>query len=357
MARVYGTVAKMSLLFGVKDVIIIMLNKLYSISDQITILSNTSSKFSITPDTYRLFLRYELPEEYRKFKINQIFLRKISAILRLKNSGYSFDKQFLELLPDGLEVDKKPVIVEDYHFFIENYVDIPLERKKVHIKSNKIEYKLQRNPDTRIMEAVAIAAPPPTVIDDILDEDVATDTAPEQTHEKEVQVAKNKSKKVDTENLNDIYDNLYEQEEGKLNILPDISVDNIPKRYEILTNRFTHPSEVNLFAETDNITFNEEFVYIFNRELIHAVNLNEFCRDNILVVVGTSYDEEYRSGYLLYRWYKGKLYFIEHYELFDFGASFERQTRMWMDEHYSSALANFIWDEWCEFKMSSKTKS
>lgn len=107
----YANSPKMSLLFGVKDVILVMLNKLYSISDQITILSNTSSKFSITQDTYRLFLRYELPDEYRRFKINQIYLRKINTILRLKNSGYSFDKQFLELLPNGLEVDKKPVTV------------------------------------------------------------------------------------------------------------------------------------------------------------------------------------------------------------------------------------------------------
>ena len=72
-----------------------------------------------------------------------------------------------------------------------------------------------------------------------------------------------------------------------------------------------------MFAKFNSTSFefSEPFIYLPDRRLINAINPNSYgLIDGLLFVCDTIRDEEYTAGYLFIRYYKNKLYFIQHFQ-------------------------------------------
>src|SRR5574344_1558089 len=71
-----------------------------------------------------------------------------------------------------------------------------------------------------------------------------------------------------------------------------------------------------MFAKMNSASykFSEPFVYLPDRRLINAINPTT-CGlfDGLLFICDTMKDKEYPTGYLFIRYYKNKLYLIEHF--------------------------------------------
>ena len=88
-----------------------------------------------------------------------------------------------------------------------------------------------------------------------------------------------------------------------------------------LQNKHDFPDEVVrdidfMFPKMNSATykFSEPFVYLPDRRLINAINPNTCgLMDGLLFICNTMKDKEYTTGYLFIRYYKNKLYLIEHF--------------------------------------------
>ena len=100
-----------------------------------------------------------------------------------------------------------------------------------------------------------------------------------------------------------------------------MKLKDIPNKFEFITNENDIPDEVYndidfMFVKMNSATykFSEPFVYLPNRRLINAINPTT-CGlfDGLLFICDTMKDKEYPTGYLFIRYYKNKLYLIEHF--------------------------------------------
>ena len=100
-----------------------------------------------------------------------------------------------------------------------------------------------------------------------------------------------------------------------------MKLKDIPNKFEFITNENDIPDEVYndidfMFAKMNSASykFSEPFVYLPDRRLINAINPNT-CGlfDGLLFICDTMKDKEYPTGYLFIRYYKNKLYLIEHF--------------------------------------------
>ena len=100
-----------------------------------------------------------------------------------------------------------------------------------------------------------------------------------------------------------------------------MKLKDIPNNFEFISDKHDMPDEVYndvdfRFAKMNSATykFSEPFVYLPDRRLINAINLNT-CGlfDGLLFICDTMKDKEYPTGYLFIRYYKNKLYLIKHF--------------------------------------------
>ena len=101
----------------------------------------------------------------------------------------------------------------------------------------------------------------------------------------------------------------------------DMKLKDIPNRFEFVTNKHDIPDEVYndidfMFVKMNSASFkfSEPFVYLPDRRLINAINPTTCgLMDGLLFICNTMKDKEYTTGYLFIRYYKNKLYLIEHF--------------------------------------------
>ncbi len=110
---------KMDYLIQLSDIILFLMNNLYSASDQLYLINSINKKVSVTDTTYLKFLNLYLKNEYQILKKNRLFVSKVNLI-----------KKNIELYPDDLNMqyklllefcERKNLSFDDYKFFIKNY--------------------------------------------------------------------------------------------------------------------------------------------------------------------------------------------------------------------------------------------
>ncbi|WP_418186102.1 hypothetical protein ACNSOS_04505 [Aliarcobacter vitoriensis] len=102
---------------------------------------------------------------------------------------------------------------------------------------------------------------------------------------------------------------------------PDMKLKDIPNRFEFITNNNDFPDEVYndidfMFVKMNSASFkfSEPFVYLPDRRLINAIDpITCGLMDGLLFICDTMKDKEYPTGYLFIRYYKNKLYLIDHF--------------------------------------------
>ena len=136
---------------------------------------------------------------------------------------------------------------------------------------------------------------------------------------------------------------------------PSMKLKDIPNRFEFITNKHDFPDEVVrdidfMFVKMNSATykFSEPFVYLPDRRLINAINPNT-CGlfDGLLFICDTMKDKEYPTGYLFIRYYKNKLYLIEHFKNLTNSRELYIEFYLFATHNYKRDLAILVNELYC----------
>ena len=90
--------------------------------------------------------------------------------------------------------------------------------------------------------------------------------------------------------------------------------------------------------------FNEDFIYFSDRDFIQYADPQSYgLVDNLLFVCGTAYEDQY-DDYLLYRYYQGKIYFIENLKFPNGSITIRRTVNSWFPDNTDGDFFNFTKD-------------
>lgn len=340
----FGIISMLPAIVGPKESVLVSLRQyvheflvgLYPIRVQLEAIENSVPGFSTTPDTYRKFLREYMGEEYIRFLKNKTFLRKYKQILAAMESFSEPADQFAAL--NVVEIGGKrkiSVMLEDYVFFINTYferIETALERQIV----DEIEWRRTIVYGKNGVEVRDPEPPAPKTFFNTIwkdgGENASTGSVDGTTAISTESVAESAREVV------------APPEDGKVGLVPGVSADAIPAQFEIVEEGEL-PNEFKRWIDTDHLQFTEDFVYFLDRRLINAGNYT--YKDNELIVCDTSYDEGI-FGYMCYRYFDGKIYFLKNFTPSAQLVSFERQTQEFVSARYTKEFADFVYDEWTE---------
>lgn len=312
---------KTGALVAFADEIRLMLSGLFPVLDQLEMLEN-SAKISIVPDTYRLFLREKFAGEYRDYLVNMAFLRKYRKILEavetMADKREQFDSLGLVLIGGNRKIE---VFFEDYLHFLDKYLP-KIENLIDHVTIKKVETarrRIERKEDGSL-EVFPVEPPAlKTFENTLLTQPLAPEVAPVAMGKQDAPVA------------------------GKVALATGVTVDCIPKRYEIVRDVMAIPEGVKPYAETDYMLFKEEFVYIPDERLIDAA-VYDF-QDGQLVVCNTTFTAG-RFDYICFRYHRGVFYHVQDVLPGGSRVSFIRQLTTFAEDHFTRQFAQFVFDEW-----------
>ncbi len=108
---------KIDFLNAISEVIILLLQNLFPISDQVYLINTIDKNFGVSDNTYNKFLSEYLTVEYERFRKNRIFalnVRKIRDAIVCYPASEQIQFSAVFGLYEGITFD-------DYKFFMENY--------------------------------------------------------------------------------------------------------------------------------------------------------------------------------------------------------------------------------------------
>ncbi len=321
---------KTELLISIKDSVILLMANLYSTHEQLYLINKALSKqMSISLETYKKFLESYLDEYLENHKKHRYLAARYLKIKKEVSKNISYEDQFknLELTGNINATIKLDISLEDYKYFVKNYIETKKEIKNkviaehyIRVPTGKIEgpkIKVKKvKGDT--LESVLITCKDNNTISPIEKKEITKKTPEnkvikQEIKKEEILIFKSHEER---EKLKNNYGYL------QLDALPGITVNSIPHNFELVLDKKQFPKEIVedvdfMFAKFNSTSFefSEPFIYLPDRRLINAINPNSYgLIDGLLFVCDTIRDEEYTTGYLFIRYYKNKLYFIQHFQ-------------------------------------------
>ncbi len=321
---------KTELLISIKDSVILLMANLYSTHEQLYLINKALSKqMSISLETYKKFLESYLDEYLENHKKHRYLAARYLKIKKEVSKNISYEDQFknLELTGNINATIKLDISLEDYKYFVKNYIETKKEIKNkviaehyIRVPTGKIEgpkIKVKKvKGDT--LESVLITCKDNNTISPIEKKEITKKTPEnkvikQEIKKEEILIFKSHEER---EKLKNNYGYL------QLDALPGITVNSIPNNFELVLDKKQFPKEIVedvdfMFAKFNSTSFefSEPFIYLPDRRLINAINPNSYgLIDGLLFVCDTIRDEEYTTGYLFIRYYKNKLYFIQHFQ-------------------------------------------
>lgn len=312
---------KIELLKAISNSIQLLFNNLYSVTEQLIIINNSlNKKLSISETTYLKFLNENMQNEYLRYKKNRYFASKFNLIKKVSTQYKEVESQYMNLDLSGVinGNTRLDLSLDDYIFFIKNFFE-----------KEKDYYKKEFNHSThqeKVLNINPIGGP--KYKKNTVKADTFETLELEKKQEKTTKKASNEVKKVKKIAIDsNINREELKNENGYFpcSVLPGIDINNIPKNFEIvdvIKNRDLIPDEVNngdfKIAKYDyqENEFKEEFVYFAHRLFLQCVDPNSYgLKDGLLIITGTERERNFKSGYLCFRYYKGKFYLIENFNL------------------------------------------
>lgn len=309
---------KIELLKAISSSIQLLFNHLYSVTEQLIIINNSlNKKLSISETTYLKFLNENMQNEYLRYKKNRYFASKFNSIKKISSQYKEVESQYMNLDLSGVinGNTRLDLSLDDYIYFLKNFFE-----------KEKDYYKKEFNHSThheKVLNIDPVGGPKykkRTIKADTLETLNLKSDTPKNTTKDVI-----KTKKVTVNSA--VNRDQLKNENGYFSctVLPGIDINNIPKNFEIIdiiNNRDLLPNEINngdfKFAKYDyqEHEFIEEFVYFAHRLFLQCVDPNSYgLKDGLLVVTGTEREKNFKSGYLCFRYYKGKFYLIENFNL------------------------------------------
>ncbi|RLA84860.1 MAG: hypothetical protein DRG78_00045 [Epsilonproteobacteria bacterium] len=339
---------KMEFLSSIVSSIELMLNNLYSISEQLIMIKKTT-RIAVSDTTYLKFLDKYLYSDLDRYHKNRYFTRRLTLII---DAIDSFDNKytFIELF-DKLAFTGKirgelylNLTIDDFTFFMETYYNTGID----HYMETKRYYRL--NPPSKVVlikqKAIVIDA----------DEDVKVETKESHTDKPVVNLKEKiitKTVKVNINKTNEDWGQ-FNEDLAAINFKEkfldkNINYQNI-KSGEITANETTPANKAKILiksgtynlnnltpqieviedkskAPTDLINTNwgyvdinqsqskmeEEFIYIFHIDVLHYCDLKTLnLEEGDLIATDGQYHKEHKHGIVFYRYYEGRIYFIQH---------------------------------------------
>lgn len=312
---------KMEFLKTITDVIELLFDNLYSVSEQLYLINTVDKNFSLTNTTYFKFLNTYLKDEYIVLKKNRLLASKI----RLISDGYDVFpnnpiKQF-ERLDDFFT--KHEINFLDYTNFLETYyikdtksfftkkkIDKCGERKSVYMPFK--EHSLKRK--TIIIKA-------PDTIDNILDSLIKVEKP--QKHIKKVAVEKSVSLRNSTiaikkdtyaPDFTRVAEEEIDDNEKKFHLVSGADINVLPNTIKIIEDVSMFPTEVKgtpfMFSDLSykSNKINEEYLYLKDIRYMQWLDIKRLkLKDGLLIIEG----KRSTQVFLSYRYYKNNLYLIE----------------------------------------------
>jgi hypothetical protein len=332
-------------LIHISEYIQLMLEQLYPLSEQMDWINSMDKDFSISDTTYYKFLKEHLARPHSIHKKNMAFFAKKLEILQLiEKFPNQNEVQFKHLEPDI------NASLEDYKHFINRYYS-PEFKTFLSKKDIKLELKIDNSDKTYLN--VTIEEPAgniASVVNDI---------------KKEVAVAKpedlKSAEKISSGNYSKVGQwKVYEKNEDRyvlkdkyngycIDLMPNSTVEELPKLWEIVTDRNEFPEEIRgdlsfLYGKYNRKTqgFDEDYIYFNDIDFIQYANPDTYgLVDRLLFIAHTAYTKG-KLGYLLYRYYKGKIYFIENLVLPSPSATLTRAVNHWYENNITGDFSDFM---------------
>lgn len=322
----------------------LLLNHLYSVAAQLALLNNSSkkkkkkNKETTTDTTYVKFLNTFLKNEYMTFKKNRYMIARTKLIQEAMNKFDHIEYQFMNLDFKGLinGKTKLEITLDDYQYFIQTYYDFKNKeffKHKPIVLADRIEKTLNTGMKG---EKYLIKVVPADTLETVLGE------------KKSVTLAK-KDFESSVKNRESL-----QNKKGwyELDLLAGASVNNIPKIFEIIEDIDSIDDEIINSSDfkfgkinTSTDKFEEDFVYFYDRDIMQCCNPATYgLIDNLLIVTETRFEENYSSGYLFFRYYKGKMYLIENFKIPNGSPTLIRTFNTWEQENCTNEYYEFVKD-------------
>ncbi len=110
---------KMEFLQSITDVIRLLFDNLYSVSEQLYLINTIDKNFSLTDTTYFKFLNTYFKDEYTVLKKNRLLVSKIKIIKEAQEAFPNNPRKQFDLLDDFST--KHEISFEDYTNFLDYY--------------------------------------------------------------------------------------------------------------------------------------------------------------------------------------------------------------------------------------------
>lgn len=366
----------MNFLNSISEIIIDLLDNLFTVSDQVYLINTINKKSSVSDTTYFKFLNENLKEEYDLYRKNRIFVLKIHKI-----------KEALLLYPASAKIQFSAVFgsnvkvsFDDYQAFMKKYYH---EQQGEFFKAHKVRTldvqerglvrhgKYTRPGYVTVLKRETFAHIAPklkshgsasgnnTVAKPVVGQKTVAQpkTSPEIKKAK-VEISKKKNDAVSSGNTRDkngfrVYSShsgrdVLRDKEGdfRIRLVAGADAHNPKPLFNIIENRKEFPEEIInakfLLADYNNqsLALNEPFIHLRDIDLIHYADPDTYgLIDGLLYVCETNYGK--RHGYDFYRYYKGDIYFIENVYFEKGNVTFMRNGTNWSYKNISGDLAEY----------------
>lgn len=311
---------KMEFLMSITDVIELLFDNLYSVSEQLYLINTIDKNFSLTDTTYFKFLNTYLKDEYIVLKKNRLLVSKIKTIKEAHDVFPNSTRKQFDLLDDFST--KHEISFEDYttfldcyylknsdSFFVKKTIDRYGESESIYVpcKGHSLKRKtiITKEPDTiyNILDSLIKIEKPQKYIKKV-------------AAVQSISLRNSASTKKDTyvQNFTNIFENEVADSKKRFHLVSGVDVNVLPDNIKIIRDISMFPREVlgTSFMFSDlcykSNTINEEYLYLKDIRYIQWLDIKRLkLKDGLLVIEGRRSTQVFLS----YRYYKNKLYFIE----------------------------------------------
>lgn len=311
---------KMEFLKSITDVIELLFDNLYSVSEQLYLINTIDKNFSLTDTTYFKFLNTYLKDEYIVLKKNRLLVSKIKIIKDAHDAFPNSPRKQFDLLDDFST--KHEISFEDYtnfldcyylknseSFFVKKTIDRYGESESIYVpyKGHSLKRKtiITKEPDTiyNILDSLIKIEKPQKYIKKV-------------AAVQSISLRNSASTKKDTyvPNFTNIFENEVADSEKRFHLVSGVDVNVLPDNIKIIRDISMFPREVlgTSFMFSDlcyqSNTIHEEYLYLKDIRYMQWLDIKRLkLKDGLLVIEGRRSTQVFLS----YRYYKNDLYLIE----------------------------------------------
>lgn len=312
---------KMEFLKSITDVIELLFDNLYSVSEQLYLINTIDKNFFLTDTTYFKFLNTYLKDEYIVLKKNRLLVSKIKIIKEAHDAFPNSPRKQFDLLDDFST--KYEISFEDYtnfldcnylknseSFFVKKTIDRYGARESIYVpnKGHSLKRKtiIIKKPDTiyNILASLIKIEKPQKYVKKV-------DAVQSRSLGNSATIDK---KDIYMPSFNNTLQNELEDSKKRFHLVSGADVNVLPDNIKIIRDVSMFPREVlgTSFMFSDlcykSNTINEEYLYLKDIRYMQWLDIKRLkLKDGLLVIEG----KRSTQVFLSYRYYKNKLYLIE----------------------------------------------